>query len=212
MAVNALYDGPPATLPVVASGIPEDVQALPQFVVWDWEYRDNHWRKPPLRADGLGYAASNDARTWACCDEALAAYQRRNLGGIGFAIASDDPFFFIDLDDCRDPLTGDVDSWAAQVLDRFRHTYQEVSPSATGFKILGLGTPPIDQYVQPIAGARPRAKVEVFASIKYTTLSGHRLLEAPATVNDAQSALKGGLHGALPASGWRPRTAALPGR
>jgi len=191
MVADAPGNGPPATLPVVAAGIPADVRSLPQFVVWAWEYREHRWRKPPLRADGLGSALSNDAGTWASCDEALASYQRRNLAGIGFAIASDDPFFFIDLDDCRDSQTGDVDPWAARVLDRFRHTYHEVSPSATGFKILGLGTPPGDQHVQSIAGARPQAKVEIFASIKYTTLSGHRLPGAPAAVRDAQEALDG---------------------
>ena len=189
MVADAPGAGPPVTLPVEAAGIPDDVRALPQFVVWAWAYRDHRWCKPPLRADGLGCAASNDARTWASCDEALAAYQRRNLDGIGFAIASDDSFFFIDVDDCRDPQTGDVDPWAARVLDRFSHTYHEVSPSATGFKILGRGKPPGDQHVHPIAGARPRAKVEIFDSIKYTTLSGHRLPGAPATVEDAQAAL-----------------------
>ena len=189
MVADAPGAGPPVTLPVEAAGIPDDVRALPQFVVWAWAYRDQRWCKPPLRADGLGCAASNDARTWASCDEALAAYQRRNLDGIGFAIASDDSFFFIDVDDCRDPQTGDVDPWAARVLDRFRHTYHEVSPSATGFKILGRGKPPGDQHVHPIAGARPRAKLEIFDSIKYTTLAGHRLPGAPATVSDAQAAL-----------------------
>ena len=63
-----------------------------------------------MRADGLGEAASNDACTLASCEDALAAYQRRRLDGIGpLAIASDDPYFFVDLDDCRDPQTGAID-------------------------------------------------------------------------------------------------------
>ena len=186
---NGPVPGPPPALTVVPSGIPADLRALPRFVVWTWAYRDGHWRKPPLRADGQGAAPSNDARAWAGCDAALAAYRHRQLDGIGFAVASDDPFFFVDVDDCRDPHTGAVDPWAERVLDRFRHTYQEVSPSGTGFKVLGRGVPPVDRYVHPIADARPRAKIEVFASLKYTTLTGYRLPGVPGAVCDAQAAL-----------------------
>jgi primase-polymerase (primpol)-like protein len=182
--------GPPPTLPVVAAGIPEDLRALPQFVVWAWVYRDGRWCKPPLRADGLGPADSDDARTWASCAAALAAHQRRQLDGIGLAIGTTDPFFFVDLDDCRDPRTGTVAPWATRILDQFRHTYQELSPSATGYTILGRGIPPGDQHVYPIPGGKPRAKIELFAAIKYTTLTGHRLPSAPATVCDAQAALE----------------------
>lgn len=181
----------PPTLTVVPAGIPADLRVLPQFVVWAWVYCDGRWRKPPLRADGLGDAASNDERTWASCEAALAAYRHRNLAGVGFAVAPDDPFFFVDLDDCRDPRTGAVASWAAPLLARFRHTYEEVSPSGTGFKILGRGQPPVERHVHRIGGARPRAKVEVFASVKYTTLFGHRLAQVPAAVRDAQAALDG---------------------
>lgn len=186
---NGPVSGPPPALMVVPSGIPVDLRALPRFVVWTWAYRDGHWRKPPLRADGQGAAPSNDARAWVTCDDALAVYRGRQLDGIGFAVASDDPFFFVDVDDCRDPRTGAVDPWAERVLARFRHTYQEISPTGTGFKILGRGDPPIDRYVHPIADARPRAKIEVFASLKYTTLTGHRLPGVPPAVRDAQAAL-----------------------
>ena len=167
----------------------EELRALPQFVVWSWVHRIDRWKKPPLRADGLGDAASNDARTWASCDDALIAYQKWNRDGIGFAVATDDPFFFVDLDDCRDPLTGEAASWVQPILDRFRGTYGEVSPSGTGFKIFGRGTPPRQQMVHHITGERPRAKIEIYDSIRYTTLTGHRLPDAPPDVHDAQDAL-----------------------
>jgi hypothetical protein len=107
----------------------------------------------------------------------------------GRAVASDDPFFFVDLENGRDPRTGAVAPWAAQVLARFQHTYQEVSPRATGFKVLGRGMRPGDRHVYHVAGGRPGAKVEVFDAVKYTTLTGHRLPWAPAAVRNAQAAL-----------------------
>lgn len=187
--IDAPVLAPPATLRVDSAGIPAALRALPQFVVWSWVYRIDRWKKPPLRADGRGDAASNDARTWAGCDDALAAYRGRNLDGIGFAVATDDPFFFVDLDDCRDPATGEVAPWVQPILDRFQITYGEISPSGTGFKIVGRGTPPRQQMVTFMTGERPRAKIEIYDSIRYTTLTGHRLPGAPPEVRDAQEAL-----------------------
>lgn len=43
----------------------------------------------------------------------------------------------IDLDSCRDPLTGFIESWAQSIVDACG-TYAEVSISGTGLKLLGL--------------------------------------------------------------------------
>jgi primase-polymerase (primpol)-like protein len=75
------------------------------------------------------------------------------------------------------------------VLTQFVHTYQEVSPRATGCKILGRGILPGQQHLHWIPGSRPRAKLELFDASKYTTLTGHGLPGAPTAVRDAQAAL-----------------------
>jgi len=178
----------PATLTVVPEGIPDDLRPLPQFVCWDWEYRNDRWTKPPINPLRDGYAKSTDPATWATLDVALAAYQHRQLAGVGFALTDADPFFFVDLDHCRDAETGAIAPWAARLIRPFRHTYREVSPSGFGIKIIGRGRLPGDQHTKPIAD-HPRAKVEFFGNKKYTTLTGHRHDGAPRNVVDAQAGL-----------------------
>ena len=43
----------------------------------------------------------------------------------------------IDLDACRNPVTGEVEAWAQEPVDRF-DSYTEVSPSGTGLKVFFL--------------------------------------------------------------------------
>ncbi len=182
---------PPATLQVLPDGIPDDLKRLDQFVCWDWEYRNERWTKPPVRASGGGYARSNDPTSWSSFDTAMTAYGARDLAGIGFALATNGGIFFVDLDHCRDPETGVVDEWATRILWSFRHSYREVSPTGTGIKIIGQGRLPGTQHTKSISGAKSRAKIEVFDTVKYTTLTGHRWNNSGGRVADCQSALDG---------------------
>lgn len=43
--------------------------------------------------------------------------------------------FAFDLDACRDPLTGALEPWALDLVNRYRDTYIEVTPSGTGLRI-----------------------------------------------------------------------------
>ncbi|MDP9470074.1 MAG: hypothetical protein M3Q71_05315 [Chloroflexota bacterium] len=189
MAAIERQNVPPATLPVDPDGIPDELKADDQFVGWAWEYRDSKWTKPPLRANGSGYAKSDDPSTWSPFDVVLAAYRRGAFDGIGRMLKAEGEIFFIDLDHCRDPETGEISPWARPILRLFRHTYQEVSPTGTGIKIIGYGRLPGARHVKPMAG-RPGAKVEFFDKGKYTTLTGHRCEGAAPRLADCQAALE----------------------
>ena len=43
----------------------------------------------------------------------------------GFVFTASDPYAGIDLDDCRDPETGEIASWAQQIVDALE-SYTEV--------------------------------------------------------------------------------------
>jgi putative DNA primase/helicase len=45
-----------------------------------------------------------------------------------------DDYVGLDLDDCRDPETGEIALWAQEIIDGM-DSYTEVSPSGTGVKI-----------------------------------------------------------------------------
>src|SRR5262249_24216161 len=59
----------------------------------------------------------------------------------GVVLTEDTGIVGIDLDCCRDPKTGTVDSWAQAIIDEVR-SYTEVSPSGTGIRIFAKGRIP----------------------------------------------------------------------
>lgn len=191
MAAEERYDSPPATLAVQPDGIPDQLKHYPQFFCWDWENRSGRWTKPPLKADGTGYAKSTDPATYSTFDAAYAAALSRALAGIGFAVTKSDPICFLDLDHCRDQETGVIDAWAEDVMWSFRSTYHEVSPSGTGIRIIGYGRLPDGaKHTKNIAlDARAGAKIELFDDGKYMTLTGHACYGSPQELTDIQASL-----------------------
>jgi len=72
---------------------------------------------------------------------ALEYTETEHADGVGFVFTDDDPIVGVDLDDCRDPETGDVDD-AAQRHHQATRLYTEVSPSGTGYHVLITGELP----------------------------------------------------------------------
>lgn len=97
---------PPA---VLAGNVPEPLKALPQFVVWRLVQRPGEPKPAKLPFDAkTGQAASStDRATWTDFDIATRAVAAGQYAGVGFVFTKNDPFAFIDLDDCRDPATGE---------------------------------------------------------------------------------------------------------
>ena len=108
--------------------------------------------KPPYNARTGFPAKHNDPSTWSTFEEALEAHTKQielhpgpstvkvhPIRGIGCVIGL--PFFGIDIDDCRNPETGEIEAWALQWL-RELNSYTEVSPSGTGVHVWLHGEPP----------------------------------------------------------------------
>ncbi|PZU18315.1 MAG: hypothetical protein DI591_00100 [Citromicrobium sp.] len=122
--------------------VPDALRAYRQFVVWRLEpdpARPNKPRKVPYNAATGLRASSTDPTTWVDCDAALGAYaaQPDVWAGIGFVFSEDDPFVFVDLDDCRDPSTGAYSDHARQIVAALPGAW-EVSQSGSGLHGVGL--------------------------------------------------------------------------
>lgn len=120
-----------------------DLDALacrPLWVAWRVIDRNGKPTKEPLNPSTGRPAKANDPATWAPRDEAEAAarrYVQDGAGGVGIELADlGDGFQLggIDLDTCRDPETGRIETWARDVIDLIP-TYAEISPSKTGTKL-----------------------------------------------------------------------------
>jgi Protein of unknown function (DUF3987)/Primase C terminal 2 (PriCT-2) len=155
----------PEGLPVHPAAIPPELKILPQWVAWDYSHNGKKWTKPPIDPKDGASGKNNDPTTWGTFEQALAYYERTGCSGIGFVFSADDPYAGVDLDDCRDPETGDIASWAQEIIERFA-TYTEVSPSETGVKLIGKAT---------AARNCKTPAIEVTDHNLYFTLTGHHV-------------------------------------
>ena len=108
---------------------------------WREAERDGKPTKIPVTPGAGGFASSTESETWASFEAALDYTETAHADGVGFVFTDDDPIVGIDLDDCRDPETGDVDDAALDIIERL-DSYTEVSPSGTGYHVLVTGTLP----------------------------------------------------------------------
>jgi putative DNA primase/helicase len=117
--------------------IPQALRDLPQWVVWRGVVREDKLTKVPYSANTDELASTKDPSTWTSFDVALLAAHKYD--GLGFVFSESDEFCGVDLDHCRE---GENKSRAFEILERFRETYIEFSPSGDGYHILCRGKPP----------------------------------------------------------------------
>jgi putative DNA primase/helicase len=150
----------------ITENIPEQLTERRQWVCWRYEKRDGKMTKVPYT--DLGHrASSTDLMSWTTCAMAYLAYERGHCDGIGFVFSSGDSFVGIDLDDCRNPETGEIARWARKILDRVQEGYIEASPSGTGVHIIVEGT--------VRGGGMRKGKVEMYSRGRFFTMTGRTL-------------------------------------
>jgi putative DNA primase/helicase len=173
----AVERGAPTALPVRVEGIPSALTERRQWVAWRWEWdADRHeWTKVPVNAQTGGRASVTNPAHWVAFGDALAYADVHGLPGIGFVVTRDDPFTGIDLDKCRDPMTGALALWATEIVDEFA-SYTEVTPTGTGVRIWIVGTV-VGLVAEGRSGCRTTKppKIEVYSADRYFTVTGHPL-------------------------------------
>jgi putative DNA primase/helicase len=175
--------------------VPRELRASAQWFLWRWLLNDDpKWAKVPIwavreptrRLWNWWPIPSSDSLTWRTFDEAAAAVRRVPDFGLAFRFAPANPFAFIDLDDCRDPATGEVEPWALDFAHEFG-SYTEVTTSGRGLHIIIAGEKPGPLCRTTVNGR----SVEIYSTTQYAAVTGHRL-ELPglsARVEDRQDQL-----------------------
>ena len=171
--------GPPTAL--------EELSTHRQWVAWKIDMRagaDGVLKptKPPVNPhNGYGASHSNPAH-WGTYEQAEACAMRRKLPGVGFVVTETDNFVGIDLDKCRDPVSGKLDLWAEDII-ALGETYAEVSPSGTGLRLIARGK------VEKTIKCDP-AHVEIYRSQRYLTITGEHVEDSPADIRPAPTTLE----------------------
>lgn len=148
--------------------IPLELQLLPQWLCWRYEEGDG--KKPtkiPYNVLTGQYASVSDPATWTSFENVLAAFATGNYSGIGFVFTENDPYAFIDLDDCE----GDKSILERQlkIFEQF-NSYSEKSPSGTGLHIICKGS---------LKSGRKKFAVEIYTWGRYATFTGDVYLNRP---------------------------------
>ena len=161
-----------------------------QWVNWRYEQRKGAAKptKPPInpRINGKpDYAKTNDPATWTDLGAALTAARSHGLG-IGFCLWEGDGLTGIDLDHVIDPGTGEINTEAAEIVERFKGTYCETSPSREGLRIWCYG-----KAQRSGKGAGDQKWVEIYThpSHRFLTVTGHHWAGTATAITDCQAAL-----------------------
>lgn len=169
----------PFVLPVDPDRIPSELKASAQWVGWRWNQTGKgKWTKPPFSVATGTKCDKTAPASWCDFETALMAHQAGRFDGIGFCFTPDDPFAGIDLDDCRNPETGELTA-AAQHLRLWVGSYAEVSPSRRGIKIF------VRAKLMHNKADHQRG-YEIYDRGSYFCVTGNKLPDAPAEARDIQ--------------------------
>jgi putative DNA primase/helicase len=143
--------------------IPEEMRQRRQWVVWKLEKRPGEDKptKMPYIAGGVGRADTTDLMTWRSFEVAVQGLETGRYNGIGFVFSSGDRYAGVDLDDCRNPESGELEEWAEKIVETFGG-YAEISQSGTGVHIIVKGKAP----------NKKRGKVEAYSSERFFAMTG----------------------------------------
>ncbi|WP_207589984.1 hypothetical protein [Halomontanus rarus] len=161
--------------------IPETLRARDQWVCWREVIRDGKPTKVPIDPETGSFASSTDDRTWSDLETARTYLGTSDADGLGFVFTDSDPIVGVDLDDCRDPETGQPEVDAKAIIDCLE-SYTEVSPSGTGYHVLVFGDLP--------DGRNRRGKIELYDRARFFTVTCEHVSGTPTAVCDRQSELE----------------------
>jgi len=175
----------PTIPPPAWDAIPELLRAAIRWVLWRLVWRANadgtgKWDKVPFQTSGKA-AKPNDSDTWTTFEKVTAAYKPGKYDGIGFMLGGG--FAGVDLDDAIDPKTGELATWANDIVRQF-NMYCELSPSATGVKLIGHGLWTGDRH----RWKHETGEIEVYSERRYFTITGV-LVGETTKVTNIQTAL-----------------------
>lgn len=170
----------PQALKVDFNHIPPSLRDKPTFVMWKYVFKNGRWTKPPFQVNGH-HAKTNDPLTWTSYETAKNTYEKGGFDGIGIIITGD--IVGIDLDHV---ISGsEVKTWAQDILNQFKVTYIEFSPSGDGFHILTTGS-------SQFTGKRGESNsLEVYdhKSPRYFTITGQMYAYGHIELKNTQDAL-----------------------
>jgi len=145
------------------TNIPDELKSAP-----NWVFCGND--KIPRKVNG-GMAKAGDPSTWTDFNAAVTAASLMHNGRIGYMF-NDDGIVGVDLDNVRDPNTGEIVLWALDIIQRL-NSYTEISMSGKGVHIFARGVlPPKHRCKVSVNG---KQHIEIYHEKRYFAMTGEVL-------------------------------------
>jgi len=161
--------------------LPSSLLERAQWIVWRSEHRDGKRTKVPLDPATKECASVDEPSQWVDYQTARQSLHVDAVDGLGFVFTDSDPFVGVDLDDCRNPITGELSPLAHDITTTL-DSYTEVSPSGLGVHVLARGDLPRTR--------RRRGSLEVYDDGRFFTITGRHLDHTPQTLCDRSDELE----------------------
>jgi primase-polymerase (primpol)-like protein len=168
--------------------VPAAIKAHVRWLCWLCD----RGSKVPASARFHGRASVMDEREWVDLRTARQAVSRMGYAGLGYVLGNG--VVGVDLDDCRDPISGTLTPAARSVVDRIA-SYTEVSPSGEGVKIFLQA----EQQV-----SRKTRWIEVYSERRFFAVTGQHVVGTPEDLQSRDAELRwlcDDLFGSTPAVG-----------
>ena len=178
----------------IFDNIPEEPKPRRQWVNWKVLTRAGKLTKVPFQVNGIEGDSADPAK-WTTYADVVEAYNKGEHGfaGIGFTFDPLDPYSGVDLDHCIN-ADGTIKPKAKAILDKL-NSYSEISPSGTGVKVLLKAKNPVsirkkdNKFQQGFESKKPDLEIEIYYGYRFFTLTGNRLTDYPATIEDRNQEL-----------------------
>ena len=142
-----------------------------QFIVYilqDSKARPGKTDKLPIDYRSGQVANAHDQAIWTDAQTAIAtANAFGDQYGVGFVFTKDDPFFFLDIDDCIARCGTKWNDIAITMLSTFHGAAVEISSSGRGLHIIGSGRVP------PHGCRNAEHKLELYTQGRFVALTGN---------------------------------------
>jgi putative DNA primase/helicase len=158
--------------------IPDEMKATRNWVCYNLKHRAGEKKplKMPYDPSTGERAKANDPITWADFETCRRAFEMRLYDGVGWQLVP--PYVGVDLDNCRNKQTGEIEVWALDLV-AYLNSKTEVSPSGTGIHIYAKGSLP--------QGGRRIGRIEMYDCARFFTITGHHVPGTPLTIEERSS-------------------------
>ena len=151
----------------VFSNIPMELVLRPNWVVF------SETKVPYCATVPKMCASSTDPTTWSLFEQARTTFEEGGFAGVGFVLDGAG-IVGVDLDKCV--VNGVPNPVAMSILDSLGCAYVELSPSGSGLRAFGYGP-----SIKGVRGKLDGISVELYATGRYLSVTGHFLRSGPFT-------------------------------